>query len=176
VTAAGIGLTALLLAAGGMLLLGANFTNNNVHDQLARQKIFFPAKGSPALAPAAIGPYLNRYAGQQLLTGHQAKAFADHFIAVHLIAIGGGKTYAQVSAASLADPTNAKLENQRQLLFEGQTLRGLLLEAYAFSTIGEITHVAALISLALGALCLVFLVLHLLSVMTGRRTQPAMPD
>ncbi|MGH9124794.1 MAG: hypothetical protein ACRDZ8_08720 [Acidimicrobiales bacterium] len=166
-------MTVLLLAAGALLLLGATFTNNNVNDQLARQRIFFPAKGSPALAPAAIGRYLNRYAGQQLLTGPQAKAFADHFIAEHLDAIGGGKTYAQVSAASLADPTDTKLETQRQLLFEGQTLRGLLLEAYAFSTIGEITHVAALTSLVLGAVCFTFLVLHLLVPVAGRRTPGA---
>ena len=41
---------------------------------------------------------MRQYAGQQLTTGAQAETYADHFIAVHLKEIGGGKTYAQLSA------------------------------------------------------------------------------
>ena len=37
-----------------------------------------------------------------MTTGAQAEVYADHFIANHLKAIGGGKTYAQLSAQSLA--------------------------------------------------------------------------
>jgi len=40
-----------------------------VHDQLAAQKIFFPPKGSEALAPPEISRNLNQYAGQQLVNG-----------------------------------------------------------------------------------------------------------
>ena len=71
-TSVGLLLTVVLFVAGGLLTWAHNFANSNVHDQLAEQKIFFPPKGSPALAPAAIGPYLNRYAGQELLSGPQA--------------------------------------------------------------------------------------------------------
>ena len=80
----GILLTAVFLVSGILLMVGYNFANSNVHDQLAAQQIFFPPAGSEALKPAAIGPYLTQYAGQQLVTGPQAKAYADHFIAVHL--------------------------------------------------------------------------------------------
>lgn len=49
-------------------------------------------------------PIVSQYAGQQLVTGQQAEVYADDFIAVHLQEIGGGKTYAQLSALSNAGP------------------------------------------------------------------------
>src|SRR5689334_22363456 len=100
VTAVGGLLTLLLVVAGGLLLWGHTFVESSVHDHLAEQQIYFPPKGSPALASPQIGPYLDRYAGQQLVTGEQAKAYADHFIAVHLDEVAGGRTYAQVSTES----------------------------------------------------------------------------
>ena len=150
----GLVVTVVLVVAGSLLMWGYHFANSNVHDQLAQQQIFFPAKGSPALAPAAIGPHLDKYAGQQLLTGEQAKAYADHFIGVHVKSIAGGKTYAQVSSAAQADPTNATLKAQAQSLFQGQTLRGLLLEAYAFWQMGQIALVAAICSFVLAGVML----------------------
>jgi hypothetical protein len=150
-TAVGAMLTVVLLVAGGMLMWGSIYTTNNVHNQLAAQKIYFPAKGSAELANPAISKYLNQYAGQQLLTGSQAEVWADHYIAVHLQEIGGGKTYAQLSAASLADPGNKALASQVQLVFQGETLRGLLLNAYAFGTIGKLTFIASIASFILAA-------------------------
>src|SRR5215475_6722836 len=125
-------LVVVLVAAGGLLMWGYSFASGSVRDQLAAQQIYFPAAGSQALASPQIGPYLNQYAGQQLTTGAQAEAYADHFIAVHLSEVAGGKTYAQVSALAQADPTNTQLQGQVNTLFKGETLRGLLLDAYAF--------------------------------------------
>jgi len=153
-SAGGLMLVIVLLVAGGLLTWGYKFADNNVHDQLAAQKIFFPPKGSPALKPATIGPFLNQYAGQQLTTGKQAQAWADHFIAVHLSEVAGGKTYAQVSAESLADPTNAKLQGQVATLFKGETLRGLLLNAYAFWKLGQIAKWAAIAAFILAGVAL----------------------
>ena len=148
-TSLGIVATVALLAIGGMAWWAYSFTSSNVHSELAAQKIYFPPKGSPALASPKIGPYLNQYAGKQLLTGPEAKAYADHFIAVHLSEVAGGQTYSQVSAASLADPGNAKLKAEAQTLFQGETLRGLLLgDAYAFATIGHIAEIVAIICFA----------------------------
>ena len=138
---------------------GYNFTNTNVHDQLAEQQITFPALGSPALASNQIGPYLNQYAGQQLLTGQQAEAYADHFIAVHLSEVAGGKTYSEVSAEAAADPKNTVLAAQVNTLFKGTTLRGLLLEAYAFGQIGQIVLWASIAAFAAAAVMLVLVVL-----------------
>jgi hypothetical protein len=141
------------LAAVGMIVLGVaallagNYTKDVVHDQLAPQKIFFPPKGSDELTPG-----IEQYAGQQLVDGDQAKAYANDFIAVHLKAIGGGKTYAEVSGAALKDPTNEKLQEQKTALFQGETLRGLLLGAWGWSVVGTVATLAGIVLIALGAL------------------------
>ena len=153
----------VLLVVGGFSWWAYSFTTSNVHNELAAQKIYFPPLGSPALASPQIGPYLNQYAGKQLLTGQEAKAYADHFIAVHLSEVAGGQTYAQVSAASLANPGNAQLKQETQTLFQGETLRGLLLgDAYAFSTVG---HIAGFVAIVLFASSAVMLLLVLLGLM-----------
>ncbi|HEY7270543.1 MAG TPA: hypothetical protein VH951_12015, partial [Dehalococcoidia bacterium] len=98
-----------------------------------------------------IGPYLNKYAGQQLTTGAQAKAYADHFIAVHINEMTGGQTYSQLSGkfqamtpTQQASPAGQKLNGEIQTVFRGETLRGLLLNAYAFDTMGNIALIAAI--------------------------------
>jgi len=168
-TAGGLVLVVVLLVAGGLLMWGHNFANSNVHQQLAQQQITFPAKGSAALAPAKIGPYLDKYAGDQLLTGPQAKAYADHFIAVHLSEMPYNGVYAKVSAASIAQPDNATLKAEVQTVFQGTTLRGLLLEAYAFWEIGHIALIAAICSFVLAA---IMLVLSVVGVVQARRGSP----
>jgi hypothetical protein len=168
--ASGIGalLVVVLAVAGGLLLWGNNFASNSVHDQLAQQQIFFPAKGSPALTPE-IAPYLNKYAGQQVLTGPQAEAYADHFIAVHLSEMKYGGVYAKISAAAQKDPNNTELQALKTASFQGTTLRGLLLEAYAFGTFATIALWAAIAS---------FIGAFLMAILTGlgmwhaRRTSP----
>jgi hypothetical protein len=154
----GLVVAVVLLAAGGLMVWGHTYINNQVHDQLASQKIFFPPKGSPAIAgPQFVA--MQKYAGQQLTTGAQAQTYANHFIAVHLSEVAGGKTYAQVSTAALADPKNVALQTQKTTLFQGTTLRGLLLNAYAFGTVSTIVGIAAIVSFVGGAILLVLSVL-----------------
>ncbi len=171
-TSLGALLTLVLLVAGGLLIWGYTFANNNVHDQLASQKIFFPEKGSPQLAPPEIGRHLNKYAGQQVTTGAQAKAFADHFIAEHLKTIGGGKTYSELSAQSQANPNDKHLQDQVDTVFRGQTLRGLLLNAYAFWKLGQIAKWAAIAAFSAAAL---MLALTLLGLRHLRQVPPDQP-
>ncbi len=156
----GVVATVVLFAMGGLAWWTYSFTSSNVKTELSAQKIYFPPKGSPALASPLIGPYLDRYAGQQLLTGPQAKAYANHFIAVHLSEIAGGQTYAQVSSASLANPTNTQLKQEASTLFQGETLRGLLLgDAYAFATVGTIAQVVAYCLFIGGAIMLILVLI-----------------
>jgi hypothetical protein len=169
-TSGGLVLAAVLLVAGGLLTWGHAFVDAQVHTQLAAQKIYFPAKGSKEISDQKIAPYLNRYAGQQMVNGAQAQAYADHFIAVHLQAIGGGQTYSQLSAKSLAQPADTALAGQVQTMFRGETLRGLLLNAYAFWKMGEIALYAA-ITAFIGALAL--LILSALGYRHLRRVDPA---
>lgn len=165
----GVAVAVLLIIAGGLLTWGHSFVTHQVRTQLAAEKIFFPPKGSEALAPAAIGPYLNQYAGQQMLTGQQAEVWADHFIAVHLKAIGGGKTYAQLSTEAQADPKNTVLAAQVATVFKGETLRGLLLNAYAFGKMGTLAGIAAIVAFGGAALMLLLSALGL----AHRRRTPA---
>jgi hypothetical protein len=167
-TLGGAVLIVVLLAAGALGMWGYNFTNSNVHNQLAQQAISFPpqaafahAKVGTEITPSMI-PSVSQYAGQPLVTGQQAEVYANDFIAVHLQEIGGGKTYSQLSAEAQADPTNTVLAGQVATVFKGTTLRGLLLEAYAFSTFGQIALVASIISFVLAGVMLVLTLLGLL--------------
>ena len=153
-TTGGLIVAAILLVAGGLLTWAHNFVQDQVTTQLSAQQVFFPKPGSEALNDPAVKPYLSQYAGQQLTDGAQAHAYADHFIAVHLKEMTGGQTYAQLSGKSLADPTDTKLAGQVQTVFRGETLRGLLLNAYAWDTMATVAFIAAWISLAAGVLLL----------------------
>ena len=94
----GLLMVVVLLAAGALLFWGYSYANNSVSSQLSAQKIDFPNQAALATAanpkpggfseitPAML-PYLQKYAGQELTTGAQAQAYANHFIAIHLQAV-----------------------------------------------------------------------------------------
>jgi len=157
-SAGGVVAVVVLLIAGGLLTWGHSFANSNVHDQLAQQQIYFPPKAAFAhpkagteITPSMI-PSVSQYAGQQVLTGAQAQAYSNDFIAVHLSEMPYGGVYSKISAAAIAQPTNAKLAALKATSFTGTTLRGLLLEAYAFSVIGSIMLIGAIASFVLAAM------------------------
>ncbi len=168
-TAVGAALTIFLIVVGCLGLWAYSFANSNVHNQLAEQQIVFPTRAE--FAQAKVGteiepvmlPYIEQYAGQQLTTGKQAEAYADHFIAYHLQEIGGGKTYSQLSAAAMAYPKGSAeytaAEAKVQTVFQGTTLRGLLLEAYAFWQMGQIALYASIACFVIAAIMLVFTIL-----------------
>lgn len=161
ISSVGLIVTIVLIVAAGGLWYAYQFTHSQVYDQLAAQNITFPAAGSPALQalPSADQAAVSKYAGQQVLTGAQAEVFADHYIAAHLQKIGAGKTYAELSAAAMAQPTDQKLAKQVDTVFRGETLRGMLLNAYAFDTMATIARLAAYGALIAGVLMLVLVVL-----------------
>jgi hypothetical protein len=154
---------ALLIA--GPIMIGVGVSGQHqVTDQLKAQQITFPAKGSSSLPAAQAG-----YAGQQVTTGAQAKAFSD-MIETHIREATGGLTYSEVSArymAASADKTTpaatlTKLSGLRQTAFMGESLRGSLLSAYqawqvtylviglgaAFTGLGALTLLGATVALA----------------------------
>src|SRR6516162_3442398 len=175
---AGFALSAILLVSGGLLLWGSAYVHNTVQSQLAAQQIYFPPaaafahpKAGTEITPSMV-PSVSQYAGQQLLTGQQAEAYADGFIAVHITNMTGGKTYSQLSAAAMAQPNNAKLQGTVATVFKGETLRSMLLNAYGWWKVSQITYIAAIASFALGGLALIGSVIALA---TGRRT-PAVAE
>ncbi len=165
----GVLLTVMLLVAGVGLTIGYSFTNSQVHSQLSEQKIYFPTTGQRDYSDL-VNAKMTSYAGKEVLTGSEAQIFANDIIGVDTNAISGGKTYAQVSAASLADPSDTSLANEVNLIFRGDTLRGLLLNAYAFGFLGAVAFYAAIASFVLA---LVMLVLTFLGVRHYRKSDPA---
>jgi hypothetical protein len=179
----------VLVAAGGLLTWGANFSDDYVHDELASQNIAFP----PAAALTEEGRTdLLKYAGATVDTGREAEAYAS-FIDGHLEAIADGQTYADLgtperaatAAVTEAKASNApaaeiaalqveadKLTGQRNTLFKGETLRGLLLSAFAWSTVGRIAGIAAMVAFGAAAAMVVLVALgarHHHKVVTSER-------
>jgi hypothetical protein len=134
-----------MIVVGALAVVGGHYDEQVVRDQLAPQKIFFPKP--------ATNPGLAAYAGQQVLTGQQAKLYAQKQIGVDLTKVAGGKTYSQVSAEWIAGGMkSATLASERTTLFTGETLNGLLLNAWGWSVIGAIATLAGFILILLGAL------------------------
>ncbi len=96
-------------------------------------------------------PSVSQYAGQQLLTGQQAEAYADHFIAVHITNMTGGQTYSQLSTKAQAQPNNTQLAGLVNTVFKGETLRSMLLNAYGWWKVSQITYIISLVAFGLGA-------------------------
>jgi len=163
----GVLMVVVLVVAGGLMTWGHSFASSNVRTQLTQQQITFPdkaafahAKPGTEITPGML-PYLEKYAGQQLTTGAQAEAYADHFIAVHLSGMPYGGIYSKISSAAIAQPNNTKLAGLKQASFTGTTLRGLLLEAYAFSVIASIMLWGAIASFVLALITSVLVALGL---------------
>jgi len=165
-SAVGVVVTLTLIVAGALLMWGAVFTNSEVQSQLSAQKIVFPAKSALEGSAYALA---RPYAGEQLLTGVQAEAYANGKILPDLNEIAGGKTYSQLSAESLAQPKNTTLSGLVATVFKGTTLRSELLEAYGFSVFGQIALISSIVSFVLAG---VMLVLSLLGLAHFRRTPP----
>jgi hypothetical protein len=155
---AGFAAAVLLAVAGGLLQWGSTYVHNTVHNQLAAQQIYFPSqaafahpKAGTEITPNMI-PSVSQYAGQQLVTGQQAEAYADHFIAQHVYDMSGGKTYSQLSAESMAQPKNTQLAGLVATVFKGETLRSILLNAFGWWKVSQITYIAALVAYGLAGL------------------------
>jgi hypothetical protein len=176
--AAGFVVTAVLAAAGVLLTWGSNFAEDYVSDELTSQHISFPDAAS--LQDQGRDD-LVKYANEQVTTGPEAEAYAS-FINGHLQGIADGATYADLGGpereakaavqeaqdsgadeATVADlqATADQITAQRDTLFRGETLRGLLLSTFAWSTIGRIAGIAAIFAFVAAGVMAVLVVLGL---------------
>ncbi len=180
VSLTGIVLVVVLVVAGALLTWGHYYINDQVHSQLAEQQIYFPAKSAFAnpkagteITPSMV-PSVSQYAGQQLLTGKQAEVYANDFIGVHLYDMPYHGVYSAISnAARAATPGSSQatsLAALEQTSFQGTTLRGMLLNAYAFGTIASIMGWAALGAYIAAA---ILLILAILGLYHARKTDPS---
>lgn len=191
----GVALAALLLVLALVMTSNANFAKNYVHDQLGQQHISF--KAADALtAEEKASSCLVKYAGQPLTTGKQAECYANEFIGLHVKSVANGQTYAdlgapqsaltaQVAAATKAnDPALAGLQTQlatitaqRTTLFQGETLRGLLLTSFGFSVFGVKGGQVATVAYIVAVLLLLLSLAGFLHAFTTPKSQSfAAPD
>ena len=159
----------LVLAFGsGAAFFANNFTSTQIHNQLAPQEIVFPANAQQGL-PAD----LSQYAGQQVVNGGQAHAYAEKFIGLHLKEIGQDHPYSWWSTQARAetDPAiKAKDQGIADTLFKGESLKSMLNTAWTFSVIGQIAFYAG-IGMALAALAvLIALAFEVVEAARGKET------
>ena len=172
-------LAVFLLILGGILQCGGNFASDQVKVQLSAQKITMPPNTGNPKATAEVLSFFKANGNKIMTTRKQAQMHADHFIAFHLSA---APTYADASGANraaagalAADPTNTELKSKAasasaivETVFKGASLRGMLLNAFAFGTLGEIALVASYVTFGGGIL---FLILALLGFAHLRRVE-----
>jgi hypothetical protein len=164
VTTVGIALSIFLFVAAGLLNWGATFANDSVKTQLENQNISFPAAEA---MPEATKAQLTKWAEQKVTTGEMARDYSDLYIWEHMkassIAVAGapltyseasGKYMGMVRGGTGTPEEIAKYGELRQTLFMGNTLRGMLLQAYAFGTLGVIAGYSAIAALVGGILML----------------------
>jgi len=180
----GVVATAVFAVAGALLMWGHNFASNYVGDELSSQHITFP---SAAKLNEEGRTDLVKFADHKLDTGKEAEGYAS-YINGHLQGIAKGATYADLGAVESAakadvkaavdagkpqaaiDELQAKADGvtaQRNTLFKGETLRGLLLSAYAWSTVGMIAGIAAIGAFIAAAM---MAILSVLGIVHYRRT------
>ena len=177
VTAVGFGITVILFVGAGLLNWGASFAQESVKSQLDNQNISFPAAEA---MPEATKAQLAKWSEMKVTTGEMARDYSDLYIWEHMkgasiAAVGKPATYSEVSGmymgltrgGSTDTAQIAKLGDLRQTLFMGNTLRGMLLTAYAFGTLGVIANYGAIAALAGGV---VMLLLSIAGLVHIRRT------
>ena len=158
VTFLGAGLTVFLFVVAALANWGASFASDSVQSQLQAQEITMPPATGNADEPADVTAYFKAHGGKLMSTGKDAQMYADHFIAFHM---SNMPTYAEASAAARsATPENkAAAEATVETVFKGNMLRGTLLTAYAFGTLGELAGYGAMAALIGALLMLVFTIL-----------------
>ncbi len=146
----------ILAVAGALLLLGANYADGNVHSQLSRQEITFPTaktintpKSENFISRAVQLPY----AGQQVLTGTQARAYA-YKVQMDVYGLPFHGVYSKISGYAMTHPSTKKMAALVTVSFKATTLEGLLLEAYAFSQFGTIATAGAIAAIVLACVML----------------------
>jgi hypothetical protein len=155
---AGAVLAVALLAIGGAAFYGGSFAIDNVKDRLEPQNIAFPPAEAMSPEETAV---VGSFAGQTVDTGTEAEAYS-RLIGLHLTGINEGATYSETSSQARAVDAEAEPELAAELsgkadtLFKGETLRAILLNAYGWWTVGQITVWVGIGAMVAGLILAVF--------------------
>lgn len=159
-----------LVALGAAAIYGGSFALDNVRDRLEPQGIAFSAASEMTAEEKAL---VGDFAGQKVDTGTEAEAYS-RLIGLHVSEIAGGETYAslggplfaleaQIEEAQAAGKDTTAMEaelaglrGQRDTVFKGETLRAVLLNAYGWWVVGQITLYVGYGAVAVGILLALF--------------------
>ena len=140
--------------AGAALLWAGSYTHDTIRDQLVAQQIQFPPAGSPGMTAEEF-PGLQQYGGKLIDDGPKAKAWAEQFMAPHILQLGGGLPYGVYSAKAFQNPQDEQMAATSKLMAIGEVQRGLLLSAWGWWTVGTVTWTAGVVLILLGGLAFV---------------------
>ncbi len=193
-----LGILAVAFLAIGLVVNNqASFAKDYVQSQLAaRQITFTPVSGlMPNQKRVAC---LVQNAGKPLVTGEQAACYANYQIGLDMLMIDNGRNYVQdhyaayllrlkAQQALASDPASpvtqalvkesAELSQKAEDIFDGETMKGLLLTAYGFSVLGDKGAMAATASFALAGLFAIGSLLGLAITLRGRsRVEAVVPQ
>jgi hypothetical protein len=183
----GMGVIAAIVfaVAGGLLMWGSNFAGDYVYDELSSQNVVFPDADS--LREDGRDD-LVEFAEAKVTTGREAEAYAS-LIGTHMEGIADGQTYSEIddrgAAQAVTDAqesgaspeeiaelqaTANQLKAQRDSLFRGETLRGLLLSSFAWARVGEIAAIAAWVAFGAAAVMTGLVIAGIFHVVRGHTT------
>ena len=190
----GVLFAVLFVVLGVVMRNEATFAKDYVHDQLGQQKITFTAADKLTAEEKSWKPgssCLTDNAGQLMQTGKQAECYANNFIGLHLKGIANGQTYAdlgnvqgqlrtQIATAQQNNDPNLKalqdqlvsVTAQRETVFKGETLRGLLLTSFGFSEFGHKAGQAALVAYIAAAVMLLLALAGFVHAIRTPATEP----
>jgi hypothetical protein len=172
----GIVAGAILIAFGGVAVYMGVDGHNTVRDSLKQEQIYFGDASDPAVAK-----YASNWAGDQVATGAQARAFAK-IMRMHALEASGELTYAQMgrfqSASKPSDPAGTNDEAAAAKDANGQPVangaRNTWVTETALSTALNVSYMAeqlALFGIVVGTALLltgIGLVILALAVLGGR--------
>jgi hypothetical protein len=167
----------VLIAFGVVAIAMGVDGRSTVRDSIKQEQIFFGAADDPAVAT-----YASEWAEEQVLTGGQARAFAQ-VLREHALESSGGLAYAQMGRfVSAADPENPAGTSDEAAALKGEdgapvpnAARNTWITATALSTALNVSYMAeqmALFGIVVGVALLLsgfgFIVLALGGALRGR--------
>jgi hypothetical protein len=165
-----VGIVLALVGVGAVI--GGTFAHSSVTDQLQKEAITMPTQDKVTSLPQESQDALESFFGKEMTTGPAAKAFADDYIWNHIqssctsVKTADGTAIEavpedQCSFAGVGDVATANKSDDakytaytalRATIFQGESLRGMLLTAYAFWTVGTVALVAGYALIGIGAI------------------------
>ena len=111
ISATGLLVAVVLIGASGLMFWASSFIDGQVDQQLSEQRITMPTDEALEADDSLSDEdrrIMSQFAGSELDTAAEAKAYADNFIKPHLNHSTGGETYSTLGAKVAEAPRDAE--------------------------------------------------------------------